>query len=241
MYVNSILGRLPSGNGTFLANPKYLNSDNSVDGLIWHDTHLILAEYKASFMTIEAKYGGRVKQFELELDKKFATQKGLLQLAKHIERLFHEDPSKRSHIDDLDSLTRSSEQPIQKITPVLIVQESILRFSGVEDLLNRRFQRLMKKRRIAQGIEIAQLAILDVDTLEEMKPNLLASDFTLEECLKARTAADPDYKQIWHEFMHDNFPTYSRRRDSELERKFEIIIDRTKQSLFEPEQPGANP
>lgn len=238
MYVNSILERLPSKNGTVLSSPKYTNSDSSVDGLIYRDTNLILAEYKASFMTIEAKYGGRVKQFERELDKKFATQKGLVQLAKHIERLFHEDPSKRSHVDDLDRLTRSSGQPVEQITPVLIVQESILRFSGVENLLNRRFQRLMKKRRVAKGLEISQLAIVDIDTLEEMKPNLLAGDFTLEECVKARAAADPDYKQIWHEFMHDNFHSYSTRRDSELERKFETIIERTKRNLFGTESNG---
>lgn len=232
MYVNSILERLPSTNGTFLTCPKYINSDSSVDGLICRDNHLILAEYKASFMTIEAKYGGRVKQFESELDRKFAVQKGLVQLVKHIERLFHEDVSKRYKISELDNITQTSKQPIEKITPVLIVQESILRFSGVEDLLNQRFARLLRKRRVVKGLKVAQLAIIDVDTLEEMRPSLLAGDFTLEECLNARAAADPGYKQIWREFMHEKFPSFSKCQDSELDDKFGAIIDRTKRNLF---------
>ena len=172
-----------------------------------------------------------MRKFEEDLNKKFVLKKGLVQLAKHIERLFHEDLAKRHGISELTEWTQTSPRPIKTITPLLIVQESILRFSGLEDLLNKELNRLLKKLRISSDVNVAQLAILDVDTFEQMKPALMAGDFTLAESLNARTALDPDYKSMWDDFLSQHFPTY-RQRDLETERRFGEILDRTKRSLF---------
>lgn len=233
IYINGILSRLSPKNGTLLASPKYQNGDNAFDSMFFRADQLIVLEYKASFMKIEAKYSGKIKLFENELDKKFGVNKGVIQLAKHIQRLFPHDGSKRDAIPALDLITQQSKRSIRKITPVLIVQEPILRFHGVEHLLDQRLRRLLKKQLVSRNIEIAPLAVFDVDTLEQMKPALVAGDFTLEQCLRARAAKDPDYKQFWLDFLNLSFPGLLR-RDPELEQKFSAILDRTRISVFGP-------
>lgn len=238
IYVNRILRQVSPSNGYFIASPKYKTGESSFDGIICRGKHLIVMEHKASFMKTVAKYSGKVKVFEEELDKKFGvdqkdgTEKGVAQLANHIEWLFHEQISNRGYIEELDQLLRNSHSKIEKITPVLIVQEPILRFPAIEEILSKRFVRLLKQKRITKAIHVAPLAIIDIDTLEKMKPNLMAGDFTLEQCLNARAAHDPHYRQVFHSFVADNFPGYGKREDSEMDDKFKAIMDRAKGRFF---------
>jgi hypothetical protein len=238
IYVNNLFQKISPLDGLFIPSPKYDMGESSFDGTICGRNHLIVMEYKASFMKIEAKYSGKIRTFEEELDKKFGvdkkegTEKGVAQLAKHIERLFHKQPSKRSHIGELDRILQNSNSRVEKITPVLIVQEPLLRFHLMEELLSKRFLRLLKKRNISEGVKVAPLAVIDIDTLEEMKTNLVAGEFTLEQCLNLRAVRDPEYKYIWHTFLSDFFPQYGETEDYELVEKFGAIMDRAKKNFF---------
>lgn len=238
LYVNRFFAKAASAETLFIPSPKYVSGEGSFDGIIYNDKHLIVMEYKASFMRIEAKYGGKIRTFERELDKKFGidkekgTEKGVAQLAKHIERLFHRQVSARHHISDLDQLLQNVHPRIEKITPVLIVQEPFLRFHIIEGLLSNRFRRLLKKKKISNGVDVAPLAVLDIDTLEEMGPNLVAGDFTFGQCLNARAYRDPDYMQFWPEFISEHFPQFGKREDTELDEKFGKIMDRAKRNFF---------
>lgn len=133
-------------------------------------------------MRIDAKYNGKMRKFENELDKKFGidktkqTEKGVAQLAKHIERLFHKNADFRHQIPDLNKLLESSHVRIETVTPVLVVQEPFLRFHIIEELLSNRFRRILKAKKISNGVKVAPLAVLDIDTLEELGPNLVAGD-----------------------------------------------------------------
>lgn len=232
IYVNRMFKQISLLDGLFIPSPKYKTGENSFDGIIWRGNHLIVLEYKASFMRIEAKYSGKVRMFEKELDKKFGIQRGVVQLANHIEWLFHQQPSRRGHIDGLDRVLQNSHSRVEKITPVLIVQEPLLRFSAIEEMLSRRLIRLLKKKKITKAVKVAPLAVIDIDTLEMMKPNLVAGDFTLEQCLNARAARDPNYKYIFHNFVNEYFPQYGKSEDVELDDKFEVIMNRAKQNFF---------
>lgn len=244
-YVTRILQLVSPPIGTFIDAPEYTNGEKSIDGIIHCGVQLILLECKASFMTIEAKYGGKVRRFEADLDKKLGldkqkrTEKGVAQLAKHIERLFHKQPSLRNHISALDRALQASHSRIEKITPVLIVQEPILQFSAIEEVLRDRFVRLLKNRRISDCVQIAPLAVIHIDTLEQMKPNLVAGDFTLQQCLNARAVRDPGYRSgSWHDFLIESFPQYATKADVQINEKFEAIMDRGTRSIFsdEPER-----
>jgi hypothetical protein len=136
-------------------------------------------------------------------------------------------------ICELDRLLESSHSRIEKVTPVLIVQESILRFSAIEEMLNDRFVRLLKQKRISDGVQIAPLAVIDIDTLEQMKPNLTAGDFTLQQCLNLRAVRDPGYRSgSWHDFLIEFFPKYATRADAQVNEKFEAIMDRGTRNIF---------
>jgi|SRR5215213_384136 len=238
LYVNQILQRSQTSDTLFLPAPKYVNGENSVDGIILHGNQLILIEYKASFLRIEAKYGGKMRAFEKELDKKFGvdrdkgTDKGVAQLAKHIERLFHRKANARFHISALDELLLASHTRVEKVTPLLIVQEPFLRFHIIEDLLNVRFRKLLQKKKVSNAVTVGPLAVLDIDTLEQMKANIAGGDFTLAQCLNARAHRDPEYKQFWPEFISDHFEQFGKRDDIELNAKFSEIMDRTRKRFF---------
>jgi hypothetical protein len=239
-YVSQILQQVSPPISMFIDDPKYTNGDRAFDGIIHCGDQLIVIESKASFMTIEAKYGGRVRSFNRELDKKFGTEKGVVQLVNHIERLFAKKPSDRYHIAELDRVLESSHSRIEKITPVLIVQEPILQFSAIEEVLSDRFVRLLKKRRISDGVQISPLAVIDIDTLEQMKPNLVAGDFTLQQCLNARAVRDPGYRSgSWHDFLIESFPQYATKADVQINEKFEAIMDRGTRNIF-GDQPQRN-
>lgn len=238
LYVNRILRQISPLDGPLIQSPKYTTGESSFDGIICGRNHLIVMEYKASFMKTEAKYGGKVRAFEEELDKKFGvdkikgTQKGVAQLANHIEWLFHEQIPKRGHIRELDQILQNSYSRVEKITPVLIVQEPILRFPMIEEMLSKRFVRLLKQKKVSKSIHVAPLAVIDIDTLEKMKPPLVGGDFTIEQCLNARAARDPGYNQNFHDFLVGNFPTYGKRDDAELNSKFAAIMAKAKRNFF---------
>ncbi|MDX6527727.1 MAG: hypothetical protein QOH41_17 [Blastocatellia bacterium] len=237
-YAAEMLQLFPQRDGMFIDQPKYTNGDKSVDGIIHCGDTLIMIESKGSFMDIAAKYSGKIRRFEGDLDKKFGldpkkgTEKGIAQLAKHIERLFPKQLPLRDHINELDSALLASHSRIEKITPVLIVREPILRFSGVEEMLSDRFLRLLKQRRVSHSVKINPLAVIDIDTLEEMKPNLVAGDFTLQQCLNVRAARDPLYRSSWHDFLVESFPEFATKADEEVNAKFESIMDRGTRNLF---------
>jgi hypothetical protein len=195
-------------------------------------------EYKASFMRAEAKYGGKIRLFEQELDKKFGLdkntrkQKGVAQLANHIGHLFCKDPSERRTILELTDMIKQSDCRIERITPVLIVQEPALRLQILEDILSQKFRNLLNGKRISNAVRVEPLAVIDIDTLEEMKPHLIAGEFTLEQCLSARALRDPEYKVMWHDFLDFFCPNFQSTADTEVNRKFEEIMDRAKKNFF---------
>jgi hypothetical protein len=159
-YLNRLFQQIPISDGCFLSDLKYTNGDSAFDGAIWHGNHLIVMEYKASFMRAEAKYGGKIRLFEQELDKKFGLdkntrkQKGVAQLANHIGHLFCKEPSERRTISELTDVIQQSSCRIERITPVLIVQEPALRLQILEDILSQKFRNLLKGKSISNAVRV---------------------------------------------------------------------------------------
>jgi len=222
--------------GLLLPSPKYVHGDECFDEIIYfpESKHLIVVETKASFLHTEAKFGPSIIRFRTEILTKFVekrdgTGKGVGQLAKHIGRLFAADKDIRAHIEnpDFDSWI----QTVEKVTPVLIVQEPSIAFHINEDWLNREFVERLKKSDIRGSVRIANLAILNIETIETLKSHITLGEITLEQCLNARKHRDPDYKNDFTSFVYSNFDL-RRKIDEEMQSTLSHVFHRTAHRFF---------
>ena len=225
-YVDRLMREIyPETSGRLISFPQFERSRNEAfDGVvIFPDGHIIVLEYKGGFLKLETKYSGRVRLFEEELNSRFGAKRGLQQLMNGIERLFNKNHPNNDRITELQNMgTR-----ITKVTPVLITQEPFLRFDFMNWILRPSFIKLKEKSK-ARIVEIAPFQMLDIDTLEKMKLNLIHGDFTLEQCLNRRAIDDPDLVSSFDGFMRLNFPEYGRRTDDQHDDRYQKIFDRVR-------------
>lgn len=234
-YVDSIMRRIyPRGAEQFVSFPKFGKSkaqnNEAFDGMvIAQGGHLIVMEYKGGFLTAQAKYGGKMKTFLKDLDLKFGVGKGagVRQLVTKIEKLFHSDRAQRDIIPELEPCRQT-----QKITPVLVVQEIFLGLDFMTEILNLRFQKLLKTAKITKAVDIMPLQVLDIDSLEVMTPNLIAEDFRLEHILNARAHMDPTLISNFSKLAKELFPSFGTREDTELEARFLSITKRMRHKFW---------
>lgn len=190
-------------------------------------------EYKGGFLSAQAKYSGKMKAFQKDLDLKFGVGKGagVRQLATKVEKLFHADQTQRDLIPELEQYG----QP-QKITPVLVVQETCLGLDFMTEILNLKFQRLLKTLKITKAVDLMPLQIIDVDSLESMVPNLIAEDFRLEQVLNARAHMDPNLIANFSRLTKELFPSFATREDAVVETRFISITERIRHKFWAVEQ-----
>lgn len=238
-YVDATLRRIyPRGQEQLISFPRFskskAQSNEAFDGVVvCQGGHLIVMEYKGGFLSAQAKYSGKMKPFQKDLDLKFGVGKGagVLQLVTKIEKLFHADRNQRDLISELEQYA----QP-QKITPVLVVQETFLGLDFMTEILNLKFQRLLKTAKITKAISIMPMQIIDIDSLESMTPNLIAEDFRLEQVLNARVHVDPNLIANFFKLIKELFPSFASREDAEVEARFVSITKRIRHKFWGVEQ-----
>lgn len=221
--------------GMLYSSPKYKGTDDeSFDEIIYYPVskHLIVIETKASLMHTTTKYGRSIKKFRGEMVKKFVKNKdgkdlGVTQLTKHIGRLFHSDKAKRFHLEDdeLDYWIQNAE----KISPVLVTQELVISFHINEDWLNDDFNKSLKQVRSSVGV--SNLTVIDVQTLEELRPHLINGTPTFEQCINSRNYRDPEYKSHFADFVSDNFDL-AHKTDEHTDSAIEAVFGRSKRLFF---------
>lgn len=203
-YVNSLLKEITSKDsqkqGIFIDNVKYENGEKFFDALIYFPKtkHLIVLEHKASLLTVEAKYSGSIRKFEKDLKLKYVVNqkgspKGVRQIAFHLQRLFSRNPDQRQKIDN--DYFNSILPEVEKVSPVLIALEPFFKSHLIEGFfLNSYFDRELENIRLTSRVKLNPLAVLEIETLENLKRYLEAGDATLEQCLNLRSIRDPNYK-----------------------------------------------
>jgi hypothetical protein len=234
-YVDATLRRIYPREGTRLVSfPKFNKSkaqnNEAFDGVVvCPGGHLIVMEYKGGFLSAQAKYSGKMKTFQQDLDLKFGVGNGagVRQRVTKIEKLFHADRSQRDSIPELEQYR----QP-ETITPVLVVQETFLGQDFMTEILHSKFQRLLKTAKITEAVKIMPLQILDVDSLESMAPNLIAEDFRLEQVLNARAHMDPSLIANFSKLTKELFPSFATRDDAEVEARFISITERIRHKFW---------
>jgi len=220
----------PSKLRLFSSFPHFANGNEAFDGALCLGDHLIVFEYKGGGLPLVAKYSGKIRLFERQLDRKFGVGEdgGILQLARKIELLFHRERSRRHRIPELDSLI----DKITKITPVLVTQEPFLRGDSFNSMLNSRLKKLLQKSKV-KAIEIAPLQVIDIESLESLKPNLIARDFSLDQCLNARACDDPEVIYSFSTFPWKKyFPSFGTREDEEVSERSDAILKRVRETIF---------
>ncbi len=228
--------RIDPKKGFLFSDPRYANGDQSFDELIYYpDTkHLIVIETKGSFMNTTAKFGRSIVRFWKEIKQKYietekGEAKGIGQLVKHIGNLFAEEKSIRRHISD-DSLDRWI-QAAEKITPILIVQEPVICFHIHEYYLNNEFNKKLKKLRLRAGVNVANLAVINIETLEKLKPHLINNEVTLEQCLNYRNYRDSEYRSDFASLTYENFNLRDQ-TDDETNKVHSAVFKRVMGRLF---------
>jgi hypothetical protein len=231
-YVDRIMQQIyPPVSGLFLSFSKFQDGQEAFDGMVCLGEHLIVLEYKGGFLKQEAKYNEKIKIFERDLENKFGTGKGggVNQLVKKIERLFHRDPSSR------DCIARVPLTQVNKVMPVMVVREPFLRAPFMNWMLNTRFKKLVKQSKITRRVQIEPLTVIDIDSLEILKNNLIANDFSLVQCLSARASRDRQQLSVFRSLAREQFRSYGKRQDADLETQFDSIFDRVAQSISQEE------
>lgn len=235
LYVDGIMRQIfPKSSNLFISFPKFENGNESFDGIAQFNEHLIVFEYKGGTLTQKAKYSGKTKAFEddLDLPKKFGVGKGagVHQLVTKLEKLLHQNSEQRSVILSLSQ----NLSYIKKVAPVLIVREPFLRFDFMNWMLNKRFEKLKRKSHISNAFDIAPLQLIDIDSLERLKPNLAAGDFRLDQCLNARAARDTELLSSFSTFPWKHFfPSFGERADLELSQRGIAVLERIRKDSFD--------
>lgn len=231
LYVDRLMREIyPASSNVFFSFSKFQNGDEAFDGVLCLGEHLIVMKYKGGLLKEEAKYSGKLKALEADMDKKFGTgpHGGVRQIVKKLERLFHAKPVKRDRVAQIDRLLPG----ITKITPVLVVQEPFFRFDFLNEILNQGFGRLMKKGKL-KPIEIAPLQVIDIESLERMMPNLIARDFRLDQCLNARATDDPDQRTSFFSFPWKSyFNSYGTRENERAKERCTAVFNQAERKYF---------
>jgi hypothetical protein len=242
-YVHGILGRLHPPvksrliTGAFAENLKYQTKEEAFDGILISPTnpqHLLVFQYKSRFIKPEVKYSDDVDRFERALDHEgmfgLGRKGGVTQLATNIEFLWHRDKDnkRKKLMAPLDNLVG-----FEKVTPILVVQESFFRMDFFNWTLNNRFQSYIAAAQISSAITIEPLLVIDIESFEILKPYILSGRFTLSQVVNSINAINPDRRMSLRRYLSEYLEQFPPVQDEEIETQFSEIIERTKQLLNE--------
>lgn len=244
-YTNNLLKQATSKHplkcGMFIANPEYKIGGECFDAMMYFPDgkHLLVFEHKASLLKEESKYSVSIQKLEKELKEKFVVDKegkarGVGQLAKHIENLFHREKTKRRKLSD--KFFHEVLPKVEKISPVIVGLEPFLGFHIIEGaFLNNYFQKELKKKDVSDSIKINPLTVIHIEALERLKPYLEKGDATFEQLLNLRFIRDPEYKSFFtpSTFFEPEFNLLKEnRKNEEVLEYFSRVFDESKKNLF---------
>lgn len=249
VYTNNTLKESVDGDplrrGIFISNPDYKGGGEPFDAMVYFpgSKHLIVFEHKASLLKDGAKYSGSIRKLESELKKKFliddkSKPRGVGQLVKHIENLFHSNPAIRRKLTN--KFFQEILPHVEKISPVIIGLDPFLRVHMMEGLfLGEYFKKEMKvrqkKKTITNRVKINPLTVIHIEVLETLAPYLKAGDASFEQLLNLRFARDPEYKRFFaaSTFFQPEFGLLSvTRKNQEVSDYFDRIWEEAAQSWF---------
>jgi hypothetical protein len=198
-YVNDILQDSCLVNGKFLPDPRYNENHNEqlCDGLILVGEDLVVLEYKASMLTIEAKYRNDWAVLKREMHGKFVEtsdgqKKGVLQLAAAVKKLTSLDC--KTLVKDIDL------SQVKRIFPVLVTLDEIGDCLLISRALNFTFEKSFTASERPQ-ITVERMACVGISTLERI--SRILDQRPLTNMLNERFADDPHHKSNLASYVND--------------------------------------
>jgi len=205
--------------------PKWLDGTESFDGAFREESLFVPMEYKGGFLSQEAKYSGKAESLIDELELKIVP--GCEQLASKIGLLFHQDLSERKVLPAIPL------QDVTRVLPVLIVQDHALRGLFINWWLGRRFRDLMGSRRLASGLEVLPLNVVNIEDLERLIESADSDSFDFVSALHNKAVRDPEMKYQLHNFLLGS-PGYGRHESA----RWNKILAELKEVMFSYTFPG---
>jgi hypothetical protein len=243
-YVNRIMGALhpqtrsSSLVGNFAQSPRYTTREEAFDGLLISPTnprHVFVFQYKSQFLKPEIKYTDDVEAFERALDRKgsFGVGKkgGVRQLVDNIGLLWNKNKAERKRLFPPLGVMDGYE----KVTPVLIVQESFFRGDFLNWTLNNRLQDLLAGANVSDGVAVEPLMVVDIESLEIMKPYVQAGLCTISQAINSLNEYDRERLAAFRRHIAVYLKQFSTINDLEVEERFVKNMERSRK-LVKDEQ-----
>lgn len=208
-YVNWFLGGCHFKEDlVFWPAPAWDEGGECFDGAFMAGSRFMPMEYKGGFLRIDARYSADPAAFEADLDLKIT--KGCEQLARKIQQLFNRTTGKRRRLRDVPL------EHVTRIIPVLVVQDHILRSPLINWLLNRKFNLLLDRTQLHDGVNVDSLNVVNVQELETMAESAEGGDFDLFHGLQLRCFNDPEMFSDLQNFLL-TVPGYGQGKSKRIE------------------------
>jgi len=155
------------------------------DAVIDYGDALVLIEHKGGYLSLDEKYSGDISKLLKGVADKFG--RGIKQLSRSIESLFHETQADRDSFGQVDegswksSLSVDDLKRIRRVYPVLVIQDFSMTIGFMNRRLNRQFQEAIEILRVDPSIQVSPLSLLTIENLEDVLAHI--GDLTLTEVL----------------------------------------------------------
>jgi hypothetical protein len=155
------------------------------DAVIDYGDALVLIEHKGGYLSLDEKYSGDISKLLKGVADKFG--KGIKQLSRSIENLFHERHADRDSFGQVDegswksSLSVDDFKRFRRVYPVLVIQDFSMTIGFMNRRLNRQFQEAIETLRVDPSIRVSPLSLLTIENLEDLLAHI--GDLTLTEVL----------------------------------------------------------
>lgn len=180
------------------------------DAIIDYGDALVLIEHKGGYLSLDEKYSGDISRLLKGVADKFG--KGIKQLSRSIENLFHETHANRDsfgHVDEggwKSSLSVDELKRVRRVYPILVIQDFSMTTGFMSRRLSKQFQEAIEILRLDPAVQIRPLAVLTIENLEDVLAHL--GDMTLTDVLDeyARHENVPlsPFNEIFRELLKRN-------------------------------------
>jgi hypothetical protein len=180
IYVNDRLREaFPSKTRKLFCSPMFdfnRKGFQAFDSALALGSDLVVFEEKGKYLALPAKYGGDRDELRNELDTRFG--KGVRQLARNLEMVFHRDASKRktfseynSNQEAINSFDLARINKVRRVYPVLVVQDFSLELGFANWNLRDALSEEIGRTDLAPGL-VKPLTVMTVEDLEYILPYL---------------------------------------------------------------------
>ena len=227
-YIKSVFRRY-FAEDKYYFNPKYDNSDDEVADTIYIDKEiLVLFEHKFTVLSSKAKYEQDTNYLIEEIKSKFIQNKkgewkGIGQIANNINKLF----SKNKSI----SCKKININKINRIFPILIVNENMLNSPYSNFMFNNEFKSLIKISQLIDKLEIMSLLVITVEDFERLEA--LISRYQFIEIISKKCKEDPNLNYSFSDYLDNMLNLNPDLRTEYIDMKYREWADSAIKNVFD--------